>query len=75
MRNKTWQQERKDEERAAREANKRSGRVQTPDGPGLVLARAKVKNTNGGPGSNKYRVRDCSLKATQTHLKVRRNSS
>jgi hypothetical protein len=69
MRDKTWQQERKDEERAAREANRRSGRVQTPDGPGLVLARAKVKNTNGGPGSNKYRVQldDGRIRAYSPH--------
>ena len=52
----TWQEERKEAEREARKENHRSGRVLTPDGPGLVLARDKGKNTNGGPGSNKYRV-------------------
>jgi hypothetical protein len=57
MADKTWQQERKEAEEVARKENKRTGRVQTPDGPGIVLVRAKVKNTNGGPGSNKYRVR------------------
>jgi hypothetical protein len=56
MADKTWQQERKESEAAAREQNRRSGRVQTPDGPGTVLARTRVKNTNGGPGSNKYCV-------------------
>lgn len=56
MADKTWQQERKESEAEARRENKRSGRVQTPDGPGTVLARSKNKNTNGGPGSYKYCV-------------------
>lgn len=51
-----WQQLREEEEAAARKENHRSGRVVTPDGPGLVVARRKVKNTNGGPGSNKVVV-------------------
>ena len=56
MTDKTWQQDRKEAEAEARQENKRSGRVQTPDGWGTVLARTKSKNTNGGPGSNKYCV-------------------
>lgn len=56
MTDKTWQQERKEAEAEARRENKRSGRVQTPDGWGTVLARTKSKNTNGGPGSYKYCV-------------------
>jgi hypothetical protein len=56
MPEKTWQQERKEAETEARRENRRSGRVQTPDGLGTVLARTKIGNTNGGPGSNKYCV-------------------
>lgn len=56
MSEKTWQQERKEAETEAQRENRRSGRVQTPDGPGTVLARTRIKNTNGGPGSNKYCV-------------------
>lgn len=53
---KTWQQERREAEAQARRDNKRTGRVQTPDGPGTVLARSKAKNTNGGPGTCRYCV-------------------
>jgi len=44
------------QQREAREANRRSGWVQTPDGVGRVLHKARRKNTNGGPGSQEYRV-------------------
>lgn len=36
--------------------HEQKNRVRTPDGPGKVLCREKRMNTNGGPGTNQYRV-------------------
>ena len=52
----TYFKERHLKERAAEKANHRHGRVTTPDGPGVVVGQEKRKNTNGGPGTNQYRV-------------------
>lgn len=49
--------EAKASEKHRRRLNKRSGACMTPDGPGVVLCREKRKNTNGGPGTNQWRVR------------------
>ena len=40
----------------ARLKNKRQGRVMTPDGAGRVIGGDVRKNTNGGPGTQQWRV-------------------
>jgi len=52
-----WREVQKRVERNARRENARSGRVQTPDGPGEVIGADKRMNTNGGPGTRQWRVR------------------
>ena len=52
-----YREQRREEERQRRLDNKRSGRVLTPDGDGLVIGRKFRENTNGGPGTNQWRVR------------------
>ena len=41
----------------ARRENARSGRVETPDGFGVVLGLDMRQNTNGGPGTRQWLVR------------------
>lgn len=52
-----YAQERREDERRRRAENKRTGRVSTPDGEGLVLGREARTNTNGGPGCYQWRVK------------------
>ena len=52
-----WTEARREGERAQRLTNKRTGRVNTPDGAGVVIGQERRMNTNGGPGTNQWRVR------------------
>lgn len=40
----------------ARAENRRRGRVQTPDGAGVIIGMENRMNTNGGPGTQQYKV-------------------
>ena len=51
-----WTEARREGERAQRLTNKRTGRVSTPDGEGVVISQERRMNTNGGPGTNQWRV-------------------
>lgn len=51
-----YRKQRRWEEHQRRLDNKRSGRVMTPDGEGVVIGRKFRENTNGGPGTNQWRV-------------------
>ena len=51
-----WTEARREGERTQRLTNKRKGRVGTPDGAGVVIGQERRVNTNGGPGTNQWRV-------------------
>ena len=51
-----WRDIQQGVQKNARKENRRSGRVQSPDGPGKVVCADMRRNTNGGPGTQQWRV-------------------